>query len=95
MVLAENRQFHKFIILTMMLPFTHDSAIRWGEIQECFTRDPNVHRKAGVHVSYAANRNEPGNEGKKRRLSQHGIPQQIIDAPLEKRIEVEWQGGPD
>src|SRR5258708_2139697 len=23
---TENRQFHKFIILTMMLPFTHDSA---------------------------------------------------------------------
>ena len=26
MVLAENRQFHKFIILTIILPFPHDSA---------------------------------------------------------------------
>jgi hypothetical protein len=24
--------FHKFIIITMMLPFTHDSAIRWEEV---------------------------------------------------------------
>ena len=28
----ENRHFHKFIILTMMLQFPHDSAIRWEEI---------------------------------------------------------------
>src|SRR5260370_42268080 len=31
-VVTENRQFHKFIILTMMLLFTHDSAIRWEEV---------------------------------------------------------------
>jgi len=24
--------FHKFIIITMMLPFSHDSAIRWEEV---------------------------------------------------------------
>src|SRR5437667_10637144 len=28
---TENRQFHKFIIVTMMFPFMHDSAIRWEE----------------------------------------------------------------
>src|SRR6266567_2675013 len=31
-LVTENRQFHKFIIITMMLPFTHDSAIRWEEV---------------------------------------------------------------
>src|SRR5438067_13904760 len=30
--LAEYRQFHKFIILTMMLPFSHDSSIGWEEV---------------------------------------------------------------
>ena len=29
---TEDQQFHKFIMLTMMLPFTHDSAIRWEEV---------------------------------------------------------------
>jgi DNA-binding transcriptional LysR family regulator len=29
--LTENRQFYKFIILTMILLFAHDSAIRWEE----------------------------------------------------------------
>jgi hypothetical protein len=24
--------FHKFIIITMILPFQHDSAIRWEEV---------------------------------------------------------------
>src|SRR5437879_2892097 len=31
-LVTDNRQFHKFIILTIMLPFTHDSAIRWEEV---------------------------------------------------------------
>ena len=31
MVLTENLQFRKFIILTMILPCPHDSAIRWRE----------------------------------------------------------------
>lgn len=31
-VAAEYRQFHKFIILTTMLLFAHDSAIRWKEV---------------------------------------------------------------
>src|SRR5437868_14050476 len=31
-VLMENRQFHKFIIITMILTSTHDSAIRWEEV---------------------------------------------------------------
>jgi|SRR5579864_1466361 len=31
-VVAEYRQFHKFIILTMMLPFPHASAISWEEV---------------------------------------------------------------
>ena len=26
--------FHKFIILTMMLPFAHDSAIRWSRFYQ-------------------------------------------------------------
>src|SRR5690242_17354588 len=30
-LVTENRQFHEFIILTMMLLFAHDPAIRWGE----------------------------------------------------------------
>jgi len=30
-VVAEYRQFHKFIILTMMLLLSHDSAIGWEE----------------------------------------------------------------
>jgi hypothetical protein len=25
-------RFHNFIIITMMLPFSHDSAIRWEEV---------------------------------------------------------------
>ena len=29
---TKDRQFHKFIIITMMLLFTHDSAIRWEEV---------------------------------------------------------------
>ena len=29
---TENRQFHKFIILTMMLLFAHDSAISWEKV---------------------------------------------------------------
>jgi hypothetical protein len=29
---TENRQFHKFIILTMMLLLSHDFAIRWEEV---------------------------------------------------------------
>ena len=29
---TETRQFHKFIIITIMLPFTHASAIRWEEV---------------------------------------------------------------
>src|SRR5438034_5790962 len=29
---AESRQFHKFIIITMILTSTHDSAIRWEEV---------------------------------------------------------------
>ena len=28
----ENGQFHKFIIITMMLPFAHDPAIGWEEV---------------------------------------------------------------
>jgi hypothetical protein len=32
MVLAESRQFHKFIILTMMLLFPHDYAIDWNAL---------------------------------------------------------------
>ena len=31
-LVTENQQFHKFIIITMKLPFTHDSAIRWEEV---------------------------------------------------------------
>src|SRR5215470_9903380 len=31
-VSLDNQQFHKFIILTMMLLFSHDSAICWEEI---------------------------------------------------------------
>ena len=31
-VLTESRQFHKFIIITMILTSTHDSAIRWEVI---------------------------------------------------------------
>jgi hypothetical protein len=31
-VLTENRQFHKFIIITVILTSTHDSAIRWEEV---------------------------------------------------------------
>src|SRR4029077_3336322 len=31
-VLTENRQFNKFIILTMMLLCSHDSAIGWEEV---------------------------------------------------------------
>ena len=30
--ITENRQFHKFINITMMLTFPHDSAIRWEEV---------------------------------------------------------------
>jgi len=29
---TENRQFHKFIIITMILTSPHDSAIRWEEV---------------------------------------------------------------
>ena len=29
---TESRQFHNFIIITMILPFSHDSAIRWEEV---------------------------------------------------------------
>ena len=36
----ENGEFHKFIILTMMLPFTHASAIRREEVLEYFRRLP-------------------------------------------------------
>ena len=28
----ESRQFHNFIIITMILPFPHNSAIHWEEI---------------------------------------------------------------
>jgi hypothetical protein len=31
-VLTESRQFHKFIIITMILTSTHDSASRWEEV---------------------------------------------------------------
>ena len=30
--MTENRQFHSFIIVTMILISTHDSAIRWDEV---------------------------------------------------------------
>src|SRR5216684_3223019 len=30
--ITENRQFHKFIIITMILTPPHDSAIRWEEV---------------------------------------------------------------
>src|SRR5208282_2149237 len=30
--ITENRQFHKFIIITMILTSAHDSAIRWEEV---------------------------------------------------------------
>src|SRR5258706_14108319 len=30
--ITENRQFHKFIIITMILTSPHDSAIRWEEV---------------------------------------------------------------
>ena len=33
---TETRNFHKFIIITMMFPFTHDSAIRWEEVLGVF-----------------------------------------------------------
>ena len=32
LVMTENRQFHSFIIITMILIATHDSAIRWRTI---------------------------------------------------------------
>jgi hypothetical protein len=32
--LAENRQFHKFIISTVIVPFAHDSVIRWENALE-------------------------------------------------------------
>src|SRR2546427_5555665 len=31
-VLTENRQFYKFIIITIILTSTHDSAIHWEEV---------------------------------------------------------------
>ena len=31
-VVTENPQFHQFILLTMILPLPHDSAIRWEEV---------------------------------------------------------------
>jgi hypothetical protein len=30
--IAENRQFHKFIMITMILTYPHDSAICWEEV---------------------------------------------------------------
>jgi hypothetical protein len=30
--ITENRQFHKFIIVTMILPYQHDCAICWEEV---------------------------------------------------------------
>jgi len=30
--LTEGPQFHKFIIITMILKFLHDSAVRWEEV---------------------------------------------------------------
>src|SRR5438445_13216169 len=39
-LVTDNRQFHKFIIITMMLPFTHDSAIRWEEVLGVLRRLP-------------------------------------------------------
>src|ERR1700751_816503 len=39
-LVAEYRRFHKFIILTMMLLFTHDSAIGWNRPQESVSEDP-------------------------------------------------------
>src|SRR6516225_5969763 len=39
-VSTENRQFRKFIIFTIILPRTHDSAICWRKIKEHFRRPP-------------------------------------------------------
>src|SRR5262249_21464145 len=50
LVMTENRQFHSFIIITMILIATHDSAIRWEEVLGAgwsATSD----RKAGVHTA--------------------------------------------
>jgi len=46
--LTENRQFHKFIILTMILPLSHDSAIYWGKIQEYFVKLAAMLHKHGM-----------------------------------------------
>src|SRR5690348_13480757 len=39
LLLAANRQFPQFIILTIILPYTHASAIRRREDQEGISRD--------------------------------------------------------
>jgi hypothetical protein len=31
-IVAENKQFHKFSIITMILKFSHDSVIRWEDV---------------------------------------------------------------
>src|SRR5690242_12053576 len=38
--MTENRQFHSFIMITMILTAGHDSAIRWEEFWEYLRRVP-------------------------------------------------------
>src|SRR5438128_3225372 len=47
-VLTENRQFHKFIIITIILPFTHDSEICPDGVQNTASR----HKRAGGATLY-------------------------------------------
>ena len=38
-LMMENRQFHSFIIITMILIATHDSPIRWEERTRCWSTE--------------------------------------------------------
>ncbi|PYK87067.1 MAG: hypothetical protein DME40_15260, partial [Verrucomicrobia bacterium] len=47
-VLTENRQFYKFIIITIILPFPHDSEICPDGVQNT----PSRHKRAGGATLY-------------------------------------------
>src|SRR5947209_18505057 len=47
-VLTENRQFYKFIIITIILPFTHDSELCPDGVQNTDSR----HKRAGGATLY-------------------------------------------
>src|SRR5262245_45435479 len=46
---AEHRQFHKFIILTIMLPVSHDSAIGWEEVSRVPSGGSRARRFTRAH----------------------------------------------